>query len=139
MHGRWEVTDEQWAILEPVLRPLRRQDKRGRPWHDTRVVLNGVLWVLGTGARWRELPEKYPPFQPCHRRFQQWVRTGKLEKALRLLAQQLASQGKLNLEEAFVDTTFAVRKRGPCPRPHPSWQGHENHRYRRWQQSSSRR
>jgi transposase len=49
-------------------------------------VLNGVFWVLGTGAQWRELPEKYPPYQTCHRRFQQWVRDGKLEEALRLLA-----------------------------------------------------
>ena len=81
MAGRWELNDEQWAVVEPVLRPARRADNRGRPWRDTRCVLNGVLWVLGTGAQWRELPEKYPPFQTCHRRFQQWVRSGKLEEA----------------------------------------------------------
>jgi transposase len=73
MRGRWELTDEQWAIVEPILRPQRRADKRGRPWQDTRAVLDGALWVLGTGAQWREVPEKYPPFQTCHRRFQQWV------------------------------------------------------------------
>jgi Putative transposase of IS4/5 family (DUF4096) len=60
-----------------------------------------------TGAQWRELPEKYPPFQTCHRRFQQWVRTGKLEKALQLLARHLHERGQLNLDEAFVDATFA--------------------------------
>jgi len=70
MRGRWELTDEQWEMIEPVLRPARRADGRGRPWHDTRAVLNGVLWVLGTGAQWRELPDKYPPFQTCHRRFE---------------------------------------------------------------------
>jgi transposase len=112
MAGRWELTDEQWLIVEPVLRGARRADNRGRPWHDTRAVLNGVLWVLGTGAQWRELPEKYPPFQTCHRRFQQWVRSGKLEEALRLLASRLHEQGKLNLEEAFVDATFASAKKG---------------------------
>ena len=89
MHGRWELTDEQWQLIEPTLRPARRADNRGRPWHDTRAVLNGVLWVLGTGAQWRELPERYPPFQTCHRRFQQWVRSGKLEKALQRLAMSL--------------------------------------------------
>ena len=52
MAGRWELTDEQWELWEPVLRPARRADRRGRPWHDTRAVLNGVLWVLGTGAQW---------------------------------------------------------------------------------------
>ncbi len=77
MRGRWELTDEQWQLIEPILRPARRADNRGRPWHDTRAVLTGVLWVLGTGAQWRELPEKYPPFQTYHRRFQQWVRSGK--------------------------------------------------------------
>ena len=112
MAGRWELTEEQWLIVEPVLRPARRADNRGRPWHETRAVLNGVLWVLGTGAQWRELPEKYPPFQTCHRRFQQWIRTGKLEEALRLLARRLYEQGKLKLEEAFVDATFASAKKG---------------------------
>ena len=112
MSGRWELTDEQWAVVEPVLRPHRRADNRGRPWHETRAVLNGVLWVLGTGAQWRELPEKYPPFQTCHRRFQQWVRSGKLEEALQLLAKHLHERGRLNLDEAFVDATFASAKKG---------------------------
>jgi transposase len=112
MAGRWELTEEQWLLVEPVLRPAPRAVKRGRPWQDTRAVLNGVLWVLGTGAQWRELPEKYPPFQTCHGRFQQWIRTGKLEEALRLLARLLYEQGKLNLEEAFIDATFASAKKG---------------------------
>jgi transposase len=120
MAGRWELTDEQWLMVEPALREARRADNRGRPWHDTRAVLNGVLWVLGTGAQWRELPEKYPPFQTCHRRFQQWVRSGKLEEALRLLAGRLHEQGKLNLEEAFVDATFASAKKGASPSAPPA-------------------
>ena len=74
-------------------------------------MLSGVLWILGTGAPWRELPDRYPPFQTCHRRFQQWVPSGKLEKALRLLAKH--ERGKLDLQEAFIDATFAsAKKRG---------------------------
>jgi transposase len=115
MAGRWELSEEQWLVVEPVLRGARRSDNRGRPWHDTRSVLNGVFWVLGTGAQWRELPEKYPPFQTCHRRFQQWVRSGKLEEALSLLARHLYERGKLNLDEAFVDATFASAKKGASP------------------------
>jgi transposase len=110
--GRWELNDEQWAVVEPVLRPQRRADNRGRPWHDTRAVLNGVLWVLGTGAQWREMSERYPPYQTCHRRFQQWVRSGKLEEALKRLARHLYERGRLNLEEAFVGATFASAKEG---------------------------
>jgi transposase len=112
MAGRWELNEEQWEMVEPVLREARREDNRGRPWHDTRAVLHGVLWVLGTGAQWREMPAKYPPYQTCHRRFQQWVRSGRLEQALKLLARRLHEQGKLNLEEAFVDATFASAKKG---------------------------
>jgi hypothetical protein len=82
-------------------------------------VLNGVLWVLGTGTQGRELPEKYPPFQTCHRRFQQRVRSGKLEEAPRLLAARLHEQGKLNLEEAFVDANFASAKKGASPSAPP--------------------
>ena len=112
MAGRWELADEQWEIVEPLLRPARRGDNRGRPWHDTRAVLHGVFWILGSGAQWSEMPVKYPPYQTCHRRFQQWVREGKLVEVLRLLARQLHERGKLNLDEAFVDATFASAKKG---------------------------
>jgi len=131
MAGRWELTDEQWAVVEPLLRPARRADNRGRPWRDTRAVLNGVLWVLGTGAQWRELPEKYPPFQTCHRRFQSWIRSGKLEQALKLLAAHLHAQGKLNLEERSSMPPAQAPKRGLRRWLHPSRQGHENRRCRR--------
>ena len=47
-----DLTDAQWAFLEPLFRPKRRADGRGRPWQDTRAVLNGVFWVLpGTICR----------------------------------------------------------------------------------------
>jgi transposase len=85
--------DVQWERLAPLLEPKRRADGRGRPWRDARQVLNGVLWVLGTGAQWRELPSKYPPYQTCHRRFQQWVRKGVLERVLRALAKELRARG----------------------------------------------
>ena len=58
MAGRWELTDEQWELVDPILRPVRREDNRGRPWHDTRAVLNGVLWILGSGAQWAEMPSE---------------------------------------------------------------------------------
>ncbi|MBZ2184196.1 MAG: IS5 family transposase [Bryobacter sp.] len=119
MRGRWDLNDEQWEVWEPILRPKRREDNRGRPWHDTRAVLNGVLWVLGSGAQWREPPERYPPYQTCHRRFQQWVRTGKLEEALRVLAHHLRERGQLDLAEAFVDATFASAKKGALPSGQP--------------------
>src|SRR5882672_4416698 len=84
-----DLTDAQWAFLEPLFRPRRREDGRGRPWQDTRAVLNGVLWVLRTGAPWHDLPPRYPPYQTCHRRFQLWQRSGRLELLLQRLAEDL--------------------------------------------------
>lgn len=66
-----DLTDDQWKVLEPLIGELpRRADGRGRPWRSSREVLNGILWILRTGAQWADLPERYPPYQTCHRRFQ---------------------------------------------------------------------
>jgi transposase len=107
-----DLSNLQWAILEPTFRPRRRPDGRGRPWTEARAVLNGVLWVLRTGAPWHDLPRRYPPYQTCHRRFQQWQRSGRLDRLLQRLAEDLRDRGKIDLSEAFVDATFAGAKKG---------------------------
>jgi len=63
-----DLTEEQWAVLEPLLPEEERlpTGRRGRP----REVLSGILWVLRTGAPCKDLPKRYPPYQRCHRRFQ---------------------------------------------------------------------
>jgi transposase len=71
-----DLTDRQWTIIEPLFEEQRRQDGRGRPWRDARAMLNEVLWVLRTGAPWHDLPDRYPPYQTCHQRFQQWRKNG---------------------------------------------------------------
>ena len=54
------LNDAQWELIEPLLpEPKRRKDKRGRPWASNRACLEGILWVLQTGAAWRFLPDKY--------------------------------------------------------------------------------
>lgn len=107
-----DLTDKQWALIEPLFETKRRADGRGRPWRDPRDVLNGVLWVLRTGAPWKDLPDRYPPYQTCHRRFQQWQRTGVLRDLPECLAEDLRLRGKLDLTEGFIDATFAGAKKG---------------------------
>ena len=108
-----DLTDKQWRILEPVIPvPVRRSDGRGRPWKDRRAVLNGILWVLRTGAPWADLPDRYPSYQTCHRRFQQWVRSGVLRGVLELLAEALHDEGYLDLKETYIDGSFAPAKQG---------------------------
>jgi transposase len=107
-----ELTDAQWEVLKPLVEP-QTPKRRGRPWADTRSVLEGVLWILRTGAQWAELPRaKFPPYQTCHRRFQHWVREGTLLQLLRVLAEDLLARGQLDLAETFIDATFAGAKKG---------------------------
>lgn len=121
MARREELTDEQWVLIEPLIPELpRRDDGRGRPWRDTREVMNGVLWILRSGARWQDLPDRFPPYQTCHRRFQQWVREGTLRKVLEALAQDLQERGDLDLSECFIDATFIVAKKGGSEWERPS-------------------
>ena len=108
-----DLTDAEWAAVAPHIPPAPFKKKRtGRPRRPDREVLNGVLWVLRTGAQWQELPKRYPPYQTRHRRFQEWVRERVFQKALRALAKELVRQGKLDLGEWFMDGTFASAKKG---------------------------
>jgi transposase len=89
-----DLTDVQWETLDDLIpEPHRREDGRGRPWKDRRAVLNGILWVLRTGAPWADVPERYPSYQTCHRRFQQWVRSGVMRGVLEALALNLKIRG----------------------------------------------
>ncbi len=116
-----DLTDEQWAVVKPIIpEPPRRPDGRGRPWREARDVLNGVLWIMRTGAAWQDLPERYPPYQTCHRRFQQWTQDGTFEKLLTALATDLYERGGLDLSECFIDGTFVIAKKGGSESARPS-------------------
>jgi transposase len=108
-----DLSEKQWEIVGPLIpKPRRREDGKGRPWRDPRDIMNAVLWILRTGAQWEDLPDKYPPKSTCHRRFQQWVKDGVLEKVVKALAKDLKDRGGIDLEECFVDGSFAPAKKG---------------------------
>lgn len=134
-----DLKDEQWDIVEPLLsKPSRRADGRGRPRVNDREILNGVLWILRTGARWQDLPERYPPYQTCHRRFQEWVKSGCFEKILRALVRDVKERGGLDLRECFIDGSFVIAKRGPRGGKNQAGQGYKAHGSGRWHWSSYR-
>lgn len=120
MARREELTDEQWSLIEPLFEKPDAIQTRGRPARPAREVMNGVLWILRSGARWSDLPERFPPYQTCHRRFQSWVKDGRLKKVLETLAEDLHTRGKLDLSETFIDGTFASAKKGALPSERPS-------------------
>ncbi|QGZ61704.1 transposase [Paraburkholderia acidisoli] len=86
-----DITDEEWQrvmLLLPELRP--RSELRGRPLANTRSVLNGVLWVMYSGATWSAMPRRYPSYQTCHRRFKTWHDNGVLK---RIMAELFGEEG----------------------------------------------
>jgi transposase len=107
-----KLTEPQWQLVAPLFEDATKERKVGRPLSPSREILHAVLWILKTGARWRDLPREYPPYQTCHRRFQQWVCDGTMEKALRALAKDLHERGGIDLREAFIDGTFSSAKKG---------------------------
>lgn len=70
--SRYDLTDFEWRVIEPLL-PNKR---RGVPRVDDRRVLNGIFWVLRSGAPWRDLPERYGPRTTCYNRFVRWRKAG---------------------------------------------------------------
>jgi transposase len=68
-----ELQEEQWALIAPLLPPPKA---RGRPWADDRRTINGILWVLRSGAPWKDLPPKYGSRSTCHRQLQEWQDQG---------------------------------------------------------------
>lgn len=107
-----KLTEPQWALVAPLLEKADPPLGMGRPRTPHRDILNGVLWMLRTGAQWNELPDRYPPYQTVHRRYQAWVRSGVLAELLKTLAQDMERRGGLSLEECFIDGTFATAKKG---------------------------
>ena len=117
MQKRVTPSDKQWAKLEPLLPKLR---SRGRPWADNRCVLEGILWVLKTGARWRDLPREYPSASTCWRRLRQWEVQGVWLKVWRQFLSELDQQGRLDWNESFLDGSFAPAKKGASASAKPS-------------------
>ena len=115
------MTEDQWNVIGAILPedPVR-PDRRGRPWSDRRQVFNGVLWILRTGAPWQDLPDRYGAYQTAHRRFQNWVRSGVMERVLLAIAQDLKDRGGLDLRECFIDGTFVPAKKGGAAWGRPS-------------------
>jgi transposase len=108
-----DLTNEQWQkIKEFIPKPKARPGKSGRPPQDLRAVLNGILWILRTGATWADLPERYPPKSTCHRRFHEWTESGVFAKILTALAKDLKERGVIDLSKGFIDGTFAPAKKG---------------------------
>ena len=106
-----ELTKAQWDQIAGFF-PITETPKRGRPKRNPREVVNGILWVCLTGAPWKDMPSRYPPYQTCHRYFQRWNEEGLWDKILFALAKDLKQRGKIDITECFIDGTFSSAKKG---------------------------
>lgn len=106
------VTDEQWERIAPHLPKHPPSSKGGRPRADDRECLEGLLWYLRSGARWRDMPVDLPSGCTCWRRLVEWSGDDVLLHLHAVLIEQLGEEGKLDLEELFADATFIRAKRG---------------------------
>lgn len=101
---RHELSDEHWELVKPLLCPPRpRKSKAGRPPRDPRVMLNGALWILATGAPWRDLPERFGPWQSVYGRYSRWRKAGVFAKIVDTLQIRLDEQGLIDWELWCVD------------------------------------
>ncbi len=103
MH-RGDLTNEQWERLQPILPP--QKPHTGRPAEDHRRIINGILWILRTGAPWADLPERYGPSGTVATRFYRWRKAGVWDHLLSAVQEQADAQGKLDWEVHYVDATI---------------------------------
>lgn len=120
---RFELNDEQFALLQPLLPPRRAT---GRPRANDRTVLNGLLWKMSTGASWRDIPERYGPWQTVYERFTLWRDDGTWKRIVTALQMELDAQGQVDWSQFNIDGTSirasraaggARKKGGPQTNP----------------------
>lgn len=100
MH-RHALTDQEWEHVSPLI--PRREAKTGRPAKDPRLMLDGVLWILGTGAPWRDLPDRFGSCKTVHRYFTQWRSAGVFDAIIDALQIKLDDQGLIDWDLWCID------------------------------------
>jgi transposase len=118
------LKEEEWTAVADL---LPKAKGTGRPARPARDMLNGMMWILMTGAPWRDLPERYGPWETVYRRFREWDRGGVLDRILKRLQWRLDEEGYIDWSELYIDgssvrasaAAAGARKKG-VPRKRPT-------------------
>jgi transposase len=110
---RYELTDDQWELIADLF----PGQTMGRPRRDDRIVLNGILWILCSGAAWRDLPERYGPWKTIYHRFRQWEASGLFDRILERLHVELDEQGLIDYATWMIDSTSVRGSRAAAGAP----------------------
>jgi transposase len=106
------LTDEQWQRIAPYFPDHPPSPLGGRPRAADRECLEGILWIVRTGARWQDIPVDLPSGSTCWRRLQEWAGEGTLAEIHAILIEELDDLGELDFEELLADATFIRSKKG---------------------------
>ena len=106
------LSDSQWLVIADLLADPPPSPLGGRPRVAPRPCLEGIIWVLTSGARWQDLPERYPSPATCWRRLRAWSEDGRFLAAWQRLLGQLDRLNGINWEEAIGDGSFVRAKKG---------------------------
>ena len=99
MIKRHEITDEQWEQIKDLV-PPERSGGKGRPAKDNRMMINAIIWILKTGAPWRDLPERFGSWNSVYSRYSRWTKRGLWEKIFLDLTRDMDE------EELMIDGTY---------------------------------
>lgn len=106
-----DITPKQFQLIEPLIR--RRRRRTGRPPADLYEVVNGMLYVLSTGCRWRDLPHDYSiSYVTCYRHFIRWVKDGTWKKIFEDLKYKANKRNLLHWRNAYLDASDVKSKKG---------------------------
>ena len=111
-----ELTDEQWSRIAPHLPEPRKSPKGGRTPRPNRACFEGLLWVLRTGARWKDVPDCFPSGSTCWRRLRDWDEVGAWEAAWHAFIAELGERDRTLWEVVFADAMFVPAKKGATNR-----------------------
>jgi transposase len=109
--ARFDLSDEEWAIIAPLLPVQARGARRG----DDRKVLNGIFYILRTGAPWRDLPERYGPRTTVYNRYVRWGRRGIWKAVFDALAQEVKDS------LIFIDSSIVKAHRAAAGSKRGNW------------------
>lgn len=100
--ARFDVTDAEWALIEPFL-PVAATGPLPK---RARAQLNGMLWRFRNGTGWRDVPDRYGSWTGVYTRFRAWALTGVFQSLMDGLIAEAASRGQVGLELVSVDSTI---------------------------------
>lgn len=115
-----ELTEAQWQRIQPYLPERKASPRGGRKPLPARDCFEGILWILRTGARWKDMPDCFPSASTCWRRLEEWEACGAWETAWHAFLDELGEQDHAVWEVVFADAMFVPAKKGAIASEKPS-------------------